>query len=62
MANLLRLGACLLLCFSLNSFGAYYIKTDGTIVDPIPFFPAGPFRPLPPGPCPDSALTSLCRP
>ena len=32
---LLRLVACLFLCISLNSFGAYYVKTDGTIVDPI---------------------------
>ena len=32
---LLRLVACLLLCVSLNSFGAYYAKTDGTIVDTI---------------------------
>ena len=35
MTYLLRLVACLFLCVSLNSFGAYYAKTDGTIVDTI---------------------------
>ena len=37
MSNLLRLVACLFLFVSLNSFGAYYVKNDGSIVDPIEF-------------------------
>ena len=35
MANLFRLSACLFLCVSLNSFGAYFVQLDGTIVNPI---------------------------
>ena len=37
MVNLLRLVACLFLFVSLHSFGAYYVKNDGAIVDPIEF-------------------------
>ena len=35
MKSIFKLVACLFLCVSLNSFGAYYVKTDGSIVDPI---------------------------
>ena len=41
MTYLLRLIACLFLCVSLNSFGAYYTKTDGTIINPIQYVSGG---------------------